>query len=95
VNYLLFYPDEMRAESLACYGHPVVQTPNFDRVAAEGTVFENAYSAHPVCAPSRASLVTGWFPHVQGHRTLRYLLDDTTPNCRAMRTASRSTAGAY
>jgi len=80
VNYLLFYPDEMRAESLACYGHPVVQTPNFDRVAAEGTVFENAYSTHPVCAPSRASLVTGWFPHVQGHRTLRYLLDDTTPN---------------
>jgi choline-sulfatase len=60
VNYLLFYPDEMRAESLACYGHPVVQTPNFDRVAAEGTVFENAYSTHPVCAPSRASFVIPW-----------------------------------
>jgi len=80
VNYLLFYPDEMRAESLACYGHPVVQTPNFDRIAAEGTLFENAYSTHPVCAPSRCALVTGWYPHVQGHRTLRYLLDETQPN---------------
>lgn len=80
MNYVLFYPDELRAESLACYGHPLVQTPNYDRLAAEGTLFENAYTAHPVCAASRCSLVTGWYPHVQGYRTLRYLIDPAKPN---------------
>ena len=35
MNYVLFYPDEMRAESLACYGHPLVRTPNYDRLARE------------------------------------------------------------
>ncbi|MFB6135369.1 MAG: sulfatase-like hydrolase/transferase [Halobacteriaceae archaeon] len=43
-------------------GHPYVETPNLDRLAAEGVVFENAYCASPVCTPSRASLLTGVYP---------------------------------
>lgn len=37
MNYILLFPDELRAESLGCYGHPLVRTPNIDALAAEGT----------------------------------------------------------
>ena len=77
MNYVILYPDEMRAESLACYGHPTVKTPNIDALAAEGTLFEQNYSAHPVCVASRCSLVTGWYPHVKGYRSQYNLMKDT------------------
>lgn len=80
MNYILFYPDEMRAESLGCYGHPLVQTPHIDRIAAEGTLFSKNYTPHPVCAASRCSLITGCYPHVHGHRSLWYLVDETEHN---------------
>lgn len=80
MNYILLYPDELRAESLGCYGHPVVKTPNIDALAAEGTLFEGNYSAHPVCVASRCSLVTGWYPHVSGFRSQRNYASDATPN---------------
>ena len=51
MNYILLFPDELRAESLGCYGHPLVHTPNIDALAAEGTVFEQNYTTHPVCGP--------------------------------------------
>lgn len=80
MNYVLFYPDEMRAESLSVYGHPLIRTPNYERIAREGTVFEQNYTPNPVCAPSRCALATGWYPHVQGYRTLRYKIDESKPN---------------
>ena len=80
MNYVILYPDEMRAESLACYGHPTVKTPNIDRLASEGTLFENNYTAHPVCVASRCSLVTGWYPHVRGYRSQLNLMPDTESN---------------
>jgi choline-sulfatase len=43
-------------------GHPVVRTPNLDRLASEGTLFRNAYCGSPVCCPSRASMFTGMYP---------------------------------
>ena len=49
----------MTAFALAHYGNPVVKTPNIDRLAASGVVFENAYCNNPICAPSRASMMTG------------------------------------
>ena len=79
MNYIILFPDELRAESLACYGHPLVQTPNIDRLAQEGTLFEQAYTAHPVCGPARACLATGWYPHVDGRRTY-YLLRKENSN---------------
>jgi choline-sulfatase len=64
----------MRAESVGCYGHPVVQTPNLDKLAAEGVRFDQCHVQNTVCAPSRCSLLTGLYPHVSGHRTLWHLL---------------------
>ena len=80
MNFVIFMPDEMRAECAGSYGHPVVQTPNLDRLAAEGTRFDAAYVQHPVCTPSRCSMFTGWYPHVAGHRTLWHLLRPHEPN---------------
>lgn len=79
-NIILFNPDEWRAECAGCYGHPVVRTPNLDHLAAEGTRFDQCHVQHPVCTPSRASFLTGWYPHVRGHRTLWHLLRPEEPN---------------
>ena len=79
-NFVFFMPDEMRAESLACYGHPLIKTPNFDRLAREGVRFDQCHVQNPVCAPSRCSLMTGWPVHVRGHRSLYYGLHPDEPN---------------
>lgn len=80
MNYVLFFPDEMRAENLACYGHTVARTPNYDRLASQGTLFENHYVQNPVCVGSRCSLLTGWYPHVNGFRSLLSFLTPGDPN---------------
>jgi choline-sulfatase len=80
MNFIFFNPDEMRAESVSCYGHPLVQMPNFDRVAREGVRFDQCHVQHTVCSPSRCSQMTGWYPHVAGHRTLWHLLRPHEPS---------------
>ncbi|WP_309714388.1 sulfatase-like hydrolase/transferase [Armatimonas sp.] len=80
MNLILFNPDEFRAESAHCYGHPLAPTPNLDRLAAEGTRFDQCHVQHPVCTPSRCSFMTGWYPHVRGHRTLWHTLQPDEPN---------------
>ena len=72
--------DELRAESIACYGHPLVKTPNMDRLAAEGTRFSQCHVQNTVCEPSRCSFLTGWPVHVRGHRSLYYGLHPDEPN---------------
>lgn len=79
-NFVFFQPDEMRAESLGCYGHNVSQTPNFDAFAAQGTRFEQAHVSYTVCSQSRTAFMTGWPTHVRGHRTLWALLHEWEPN---------------
>lgn len=79
-NLILFMPDELRADALACYGNPVAKTPNFDRLAAEGVRFANCHVQFPVCGASRCSLLTGWPAHVRGHRSLYYFLRPEEPN---------------
>src|SRR5579862_6100413 len=73
-NFIFYMPETLRAESLACYGHPVVRTPNFDRLAHDGVRFEQCHVQNTVCGPSRCSLMTGWPVHVRGHRSLYYFL---------------------
>ena len=80
LNILIFMPDQQRADCLGCYGNPYVHTPNIDQLAARGMRFENAYTNHPVCGPSRINLMTGWYPHTHGHRTLTNLLKLEDPN---------------
>ena len=64
-NVFLIMADDLGAENLACYGNTIYQTPNLDRMAAEGARFENAF-ATPVCSPTRAMILTGLYPNRTG-----------------------------
>lgn len=65
-NVLLFFTDQHRLSALGCYGDTVCQTPNIDRLAAEGVRFERAYTVCPVCSPTRGTIMTGQYPHTHG-----------------------------
>ncbi len=80
MNIIYFNPDQLRADFLGCYGHPVVQTPNMDRLAEDGVRFDQCHVENPVCTPSRCCFMTGWYPHVRGHRSLWHTLADDEPN---------------
>jgi len=61
-NVLLIQVDQLAAPALAAYGHRLVKTPNIDRLAQSGVVFERAYCGSPICASSRFSMLTGRLP---------------------------------
>jgi len=87
-NLVLFMADQLRADALGCFGSAVARTPAFDALAARGVRCSDAWSQHSVCAPSRVSMMTGWYPHVHGHRTLDDLLKPWEPNlCAVLRDA--------
>ena len=74
-NIILFFPDTLRAESHGAYNNTLPNlTPHFDAFAATGTLFEQAHVAHTQCSPSRATMLTGRYMHVLGHRTQIHLL---------------------
>lgn len=62
-NVLLILSDEHTREALGCYGSSFIKTPNLDRLAASGTRFTSAYTASPLCVPSRSALATGSYVH--------------------------------
>ena len=64
-NLLLITSDQHNAEILGCAGDPVVRTPNLDALAAEGTMFSQAFTSFPICTPARTSVFTGL--HVKRH----------------------------
>ncbi len=66
-NVLFILSDEHNRDSLGCYGHPLVQTPHLDALAASGVRFDNAYTNCPICVPARASLATGRYVHEIGY----------------------------
>ena len=67
-NIVFFMTDQLRRDALGCYGNLLCQTPNLDRLAADGVRFDQAYTVSPVCSPARASLLTGLYPH--NHRVM-------------------------
>lgn len=67
-NIIFILADDLGYGDLGSYGQKLVKTPNLDRLAKEGTRFTNVYASAPVCAPSRASLMTGMH---QGHAYIR------------------------
>lgn len=65
-NIVFLITDQQRFDTIAALGADHVDTPNLDRLVAEGTAFTNSYATAPSCAPSRASLFTGLSPHTTG-----------------------------
>ncbi len=65
-NILFLCTDQHRFDVLGAYGNPYAHTPNIDRLAAQGVLFEHCYTPNPVCAPSRASILTGRYPRAHG-----------------------------
>ena len=61
-NVVFILVDELGWNDLACYGSTFYETPNIDRLAAQGHVFTNAYTPNPVCSPTRAAILTGRYP---------------------------------
>ena len=61
-NILFILADDLGYGDLSCYGRPDYQTPNLDRLAREGVRFGNAYSAAPLCTPTRCAFITGRYP---------------------------------
>lgn len=69
-NFLIFLADDQGEGDLSCYGHPVLQTPHVDRLAAEGMRFDRAFLTISSCSPSRSSILTGRYPHNTGAEDL-------------------------
>ena len=65
-NVLVVFTDQQRWDSVGCYGSPMDLTPNLDRMAAGGAMFENAFTCQPVCGPARASIQTGLYAAATG-----------------------------
>ncbi len=65
-NVLFIISDDLTSTALSCYGNSVCHTPNIDSIAAQGTRFTRAYCQGTYCGPSRASFMSGYYPHATG-----------------------------
>ena len=78
-NVLFIIGDDLRP-LLGCYGHPEIHTPNIDRIADQGTLFNRAYCQYPLCSPSRISMMTGLRTETTQILNNRTDLRQTVPN---------------
>ena len=77
---VILNPDQWRGDVLSHLANPAAVTPNLDRlVQTDAVSFRSAFCQNPVCTPSRCSFMTGWYPHVRGHRTMRHMLRTDEP----------------
>lgn len=67
-NILYIMSDDHAAHMLSCYGSRIASTPNLDRIAREGIRFQNSFCTNSLCGPSRATLLTGKYSHLNGFR---------------------------
>ncbi len=79
LNLVIFLPDQQRVDTLSCYGNRKVHAPNLNRLADQSVVFLRAYVTQPVCSPSRASLMTGMWPHFSDCTNNGFPLDPNIP----------------
>lgn len=79
-NIVIFNPDQFRGDALGHMENLGAITPNLDRIPqTDGVSFQNAFCQNPVCTPSRCSFMTGWYPHVRGHRTMFHMMQEDEP----------------
>ncbi len=77
---IIFNPDQWRWDVMGHMGNPAAVTPIIDDlVATDAVSFSQAFCQNPVCTPSRCSFMTGWYPHVHGHRTMHHMLRPHEP----------------
>ena len=62
-NLLYIHSDQHSPHVTGCYGNDLVETPNLDRLAASGVMFDNVYCCSPICVPSRMSMLSGRHPY--------------------------------
>lgn len=79
MNILFIISDQHRADHMSCVGNQILKTPNLDKLASEGVLFNSAYVANPICMPNRASIFTGLYPNMHGIRTAGMNLPENTP----------------
>jgi len=65
-NILFIFTDDHASHAMSCYGSKINQTPNLDRIAAEGVIFRNCFCTNSICGPSRAVILTGKHSHLNG-----------------------------
>lgn len=74
-NIVIFNPDSYRGDVLGHLGNHGAVTPHLDAFVKDGAVsYANAFAQNPVCTPSRCSFMTGLYPHVHGHRSMKHML---------------------
>lgn len=77
---VIFNPDQWRGDVLGHMGNPAAVTPVLDEwVRTDAVSFRNAFCQNPVCTPSRCSFMSGWYPHVRGHRTMHHMMAPDEP----------------
>ena len=67
-NIIFIMSDDHAYQAISCYGSKIIQTPNIDRIAREGVIFQNSFVTNSICAPSRAVMLTGKYSHMNGLR---------------------------
>jgi len=87
-NVILITADDLGWKDLGCYGNQEIRTPNLDRLAQEGVRFENAFVMSSSCSPSRASIMTGQYPHTHGVMGLAHRHPDMALPTNAVTMAS-------
>ena len=79
-NILFIMADDHAAKAISAYGHGLNGTPNLDRIADEGMRLNHCYVTNSICTPSRASILTGTYNHLNGVTTLATPIDNRLPN---------------
>lgn len=92
-NFVVFLTDQQRWDTVGAYGNPLGLTPNLDRMAARGTLFQRAFTPQPLCTPARSALQTGRYPTATGcFRNGRALPADVPTIAQAFSSAGYATA---
>ncbi|MBM7621173.1 arylsulfatase A-like enzyme [Bacillus tianshenii] len=78
-NIIFIMSDDHAAHAMSCYGSRINETPNLDRIAKEGMRLDNCFCTNSICAPSRASILTGLYNHKNGVKTLGDKFDSRQP----------------
>jgi len=76
-NIIFIMTDDHAAQAISCYGSKLNKTPNIDRIAEDGMLFNNCFCTNSICAPSRAVILTGKHSHLNGVRDNRVEFDST------------------